>query len=420
MRTKLLFSFLAALFLFSAVAAQDSKPPKKVLKNADIIVMVQNHFDDATLIKLIAISDCDFDLSTDALLELHKAGVSGVVLRAMMQASLREPSESTSPSTAAARVSDSTPPDPASAPSASVAPATPAPTAAPPTPAAPPQASSTAPLPSMPVMSGMNGAAMNPSMMSMMASMGGMLSMSNYSPDQMPRVYLFGETPGSKMEIPPSMAQMAQSKFKGGGPSRSGMLLHSLAGQALQFAAMGAGPGGMMAMSAFSMGSGMMGGMRHGAPTMTYVWGLPARKSQRELHSPTPRFELTYGEIPGVDPDGYEPAVVRLVPTKDNYRLVGATKSKMGMGSMMGGGGPDQGQWFDEERWPTRLSKEERGFYVMNVDQPLEPGEYAVVLRPIKGYKPTVSGFGGGAQVFYSVWDFSVPGESHDHSKKSH
>jgi hypothetical protein len=73
-------------------------------------------------------------------------------------------------------------------------------------------------------------------------------------------------------------------------------------------------------------------------------------------------------------------------------------------------GGLEQGKWVSEERWPTRLNKEERGFYILHVDQPLEPGEYAVVLRPVKKYKPTASGFGGGAQVFYSVWDFSVPG----------
>jgi hypothetical protein len=28
----------------------------------------------------------------------------------------------------------------------------------------------------------------------------------------------------------------------------------------------------------------------------------------------------------------------------------------------------------------------------------------------VKGYKATPSGLGGHAQVFYSVWDFSVPG----------
>ena len=40
------------------------------------------------------------------------------------------------------------------------------------------------------------------------------------------------------------------------------MALRSLATEGLSFAAMGAGPAGMMAMSVFSMGSGFMPGMR--------------------------------------------------------------------------------------------------------------------------------------------------------------
>jgi len=197
------------------------------------------------------------------------------------------------------------------------------------------------------------------------------------------------------------------------------MALRSLATEGLSFASMAGGPAGMMAMSAFSMASGFMPGMRPGAPSMTYVWGLAGRKSARELTDPDPRFQLSYGDIPGVDPDAFEPAIVKLVQTGDNYRLVGATRTKMNMKNMMSGSGPENGKWISEERWPTRVYKEERGFYVLRVDQPLEPGEYAVVLRPVKGYKAAPSGLGGHAQVFYSVWDFSVPGATpEDASKK--
>ncbi len=55
---------------------------------------------------------------------------------------------------------------------------------------------------------------------------------------------------------------------------------------------------------------------------------------------------------------------------------------------------------------------------MLRVDTPLEPGEYAVVLRPVKGYKAPSSGLGGHAQVFYSVWDFSVPGAHPDDGKR--
>jgi len=244
----------------------------------------------------------------------------------------------------------------------------------------------------------------------------GMFNM-NYSPEQMPHVFMKLEPNKGKQEITPSMAQIGESKFKGG-MGAGGMALRSLATEGLSFAAMGAGPGGMMAMSAFSMASGFMPGMRPGAPKITYVWGLPGRTSSRELGETSPLFELTYGDIPGVDPDAYEPAVLKLFQTKDNYRLVGATQIKMTAKNMRAGASPENGKWLSEERWPAHVEKEERGFYILRVDSPLEPGEYAVVLRPVKGYKGTSSGLGGHAQVFYSVWDFSVPGATPETGKK--
>lgn len=130
------------------------------------------------------------------------------------------------------------------------------------------------------------------------------------------------------------------------------------------------------------MASGFMPGMRPGAPKITYVWGLPGRTSAHALEETNPILELNYGDIPGVDPDACEPAVLKLVQTKDNYRLVGATQMKMSPENMRSGGGPENGKWISEERWPSHCDKEERGFYVLRVDALLEPGEYAVVLRP--------------------------------------
>lgn len=115
--------------------------------------------------------------------------------------------------------------------------------------------------------------------------MGGMFSM-NCSPAQMPHVFLMRGLHEGKEEVSPSTAQIAQSKFKTGAPSEGGTILRNLATEGLSFASMGAGPAGMMAMSAFSMASGFMPGMRTGAPSMTYVWGLPGRKSDRELANP--------------------------------------------------------------------------------------------------------------------------------------
>ncbi|MBZ5718914.1 MAG: hypothetical protein LAO03_00890 [Acidobacteriia bacterium] len=431
MRKNLLLALTCVLLFTAGLAAQTEKKEKKVLKNADIVLMTQNHFDDETLTKIIEVSDTDFDISGDALIDLNNKGVSPAVLRAMLQATQNKKqaaqpvTPTAAPAPSAASSTSSATPQATSQPASEPALATrEAESATPPVTAATPAAP--AGFGAMRGTGGMMG--MNPQQLAAMQSqlasmgmggmMGGMFSTTSYSPEQMPHVFLMNGPNQGKQEISPSTAQIGQTKYKGG-VSSGGMMLRSLATEGLSFAAMGAGPGGMMAMSAFSMASGFMPGMRPGAPSMTYVWGLPGRKSSREFPDPNPVFELSYGDIPGVDPDGYEPAVLQLVQTKDNYRLVGATQTKMDSKHMMsGGGGPEGGKWLSEERWPCRVDKEERGFYIVHVEKPLDPGEYAVVLRPVKHYKAASSGFGGGAQVFYSVWDFSVPGTPVDTGKK--
>ena len=433
-------ALVCGIILTTPLFAQDAQKEKKTLKNADIVTMVQNHFDDETLLKIIEVSDTDFDISTDSLIALKNEGVSPAVLRAMLQATSRKQRAVPPTSAPAAPTAGPTvrpgdaPPTNASAP-ASNNPAPPA-AEAPPVNGATPASNSSGPaatsapdLPrrppngSMDPTSIMQGMGINPQQLAMMQSQMGMMgmgsmfgsmpSMGSYSPEQMPHVFLMVDNEKrTKQEVPPSTALMAQTKFDSGAPSAKGMALRSLATEALSFAAMSGGPGAMMAMSAFSMASGFMPGMRPGTPTMTYVWGLPGRKSSREMMNTDPIFELNYGDIPGVDPDAFEPVILQLVQTKDNYRLVGATKVKMDRKNMMSGNSPENGKWLSEVRWPTRVYKEERGFYVLRVDQPLEPGEYAVVLRPVKGYKTSPSGLGGHAQVFYSVWDFSVPGKT--------
>lgn len=443
MPKRLVLCLALVLLLLGALNAQEEKKEKKVLKNADIVLMTQSHFDDDMLIKVIEVSDTDFDVSSDALVDLMKQGVTANVLRAML-VSVRKKRTAAPPSNAES--SSALPSAPvASTNSAAAQPATSSidntdpnfatrssnttsaenPTAAP---VAAPARAVANPAAGMygPGVRGINTqqmAAVQAQLASMgmgglMSGMGaggmGMFNM-NYSPEQMPHVFMKLEPNKGKQEITPSMAQIGESKFKGG-MGAGGMALRSLATEGLSFAAMGAGPGGMMAMSAFSMASGFMPGMRPGAPKITYVWGLPGRTSSRELGETSPL--LTYGDIPGVDPDAYEPAVLKLFQTKDNYRLVGATQIKMTAKNMRAGASPENGKWLSEERWPAHVEKEERGFYILRVDSPLEPGEYAVVLRPVKGYKGTSSGLGGHAQVFYSVWDFSVPGATPETGKK--
>ena len=124
-----------------------------------------------------------------------------------------------------------------------------------------------------------------------------------------------------------------------------------------------------------------------------------------------PKFDLEFGNIAGLDPDRYEPALVHLPQTKDNYRLVGATKQKM---SYMGPGQPQS--MIDEERTPLQTTRLERGHMQLEPAAPLAPGEYGLVLRPTKADKPKKGMSQSGAEqgVFYSVWDFSVAGQTAD------
>ena len=377
----------ARSFALQSQSAQEQKG-KKVLENADIVQMAQNHFDDETLLTVIDVNDTKFVVSPSALIDLKNAGVSDRVIRAMLQATMKKQNAATS------APPSSTSPSPTSSPYPEASGGSLTPTGS---------------LSASPAMSTMSPG-MNPAMQAQLSSMasmgmgnlGGMFSV--MTPEQMPHVYLMSQP--TKEEIPSSTAQIAQSKMKMGGPSQGSMLLHSAASTALSFAAIGAGPGGMMAMSAFSMGNSLMG-MGRGrskGPTITYVWGLPGLHSSRGLNTPTPMFQLNFGEIPGVDPDEYEPALVRLVQTKDNYRLVGATQSQM---TMMGGSGGSK--WVSEDRVPVRLDKEERGVYVVHIEQPLEPGEYAVVLHPFKGQTLKPSGFGGMGAWAGWEWVDSAP-----------
>ena len=90
---------------------------------------------------------------------------------------------------------------------------------------------------------------------------------------------------------------------------------------------------------------------------------------------------------------------------------MGATKQKM---SYMGPGQPQS--MIDEERTPLRTTRMERGHMQLEPAAPLPPGEYGLVLRPTGADKPKkgVSQTGAEQGVFYSVWDFSVEGQTAD------
>jgi hypothetical protein len=124
------------------------------------------------------------------------------------------------------------------------------------------------------------------------------------------------------------------------------------------------------------------------------------------LQNPSPLFELNYADIPGIDPDVFQPSIVKLVPTKDNWRLVGASDEELTQQSMMGGTPPAKS--VVEQRVPVTLVTLGRGHVKLSPEKPLDSGEYGIVLRPLNDADKTDVGGPVQTQLFYTVWDFGI------------
>ena len=348
---------------------------KHALTNQDIGNLVKQGFSDEVIVAMIEANDTAFDVSIGGITALKDAGISNKVMEAMLKA---EAKNRAGGNNLAATPSGSEP------------------------------ASNPAPVPTvpMPSMSGMAGGAYAQQMMAMAMSSaggGGMLDTK-----QLPPLTLVSSDPHRLVK--PSIAQIAHTETKGDGMPGAGSqatgMLMGLGRQALSFGAIG---GGMFAGPGAGMAMGMMGGLggmghHHGPPKVTYVWALPGAQSALVLSEIKPRFEMSFGNLLGIDPDAYEPQLVKLVNSKDNWRLVGATKTPMGQM------GTEAYEKVTEARIAVKYVRLGRGQVQIEPKQPLEPGQYAVVLRAIHPGKRSSGSLGGGAEtsIFFSVWDFSV------------
>src|SRR6266568_3958816 len=220
---------------------------------------------------------------------------------------------------------------------------------------------------------------------------------------------LKGTTP---QPIPVSKTQIAQTKTKA--TSLNALSTDNALGQAMQSVAMSAAQeaayrsGSYTGASAIGAAGGLMG---HRKPTVTDVWALPGQKSDLVLDSNQPSFEVHFANIPGVVADEYEPALVKLAPSPNNFRLVGATQAKQDVleSSTM--------DWeiyssFIEERVGAQATKVSSGEYKLQAAAALPAGEYGVVLRPLNKSKKfsgsSVAQNSGEGLLFNSVWAFAV------------
>lgn len=352
LRKNIVLTALACL-IFSGMAL--GQTPSKPLTNDDVIAMVKGHLGDNTVISAVQSQDSNFDVSATALLKLNQAGVKPTVLDAMIAAAGKQRAAAQ----AGAQVQT------AQATSQQAATQT-----------------QTTP-------------AMNPNL---------------------PAVAL--ELGATKQSLTPSRTQIAQTKEKAStlsALSSSGALTQALNSAAMTAATSAAMKGNMSGMSMIPMAAPMttlaQTFMSHHKPPVTDVWALPGPKAEMVLHTNQPSFEVHYESIPGINAAEYEPVLLKLEPTPNNFRLVGATQAKQ---DAMETSAADWGMYssFVEERVAAQVEKVSSGNYHVQASAALAAGEYGIALRPLNKDKKfagsSIAQNIGDGLIFNSVWAFEI------------
>lgn len=170
-----------------------------------------------------------------------------------------------------------------------------------------------------------------------------------------------------------------------------------------------------MGLMALNPGAAIVGGLlshRAKQAKVTYVWALNGGSSSISVGANAPTFEVNYSGLPGVNPDQFEPVIVKLSPTpQSNFRLVGATEAATAEEQSA------QLDWpiyssFVEDRITAKVEKLGPGHAQLTPTAAMAPGEYAVALRPIdKTHKFSGEEVGKNQAeglLFNYAWAFSV------------
>ena len=324
-----------------ALQAQQQPARQPTMTNADLVKLVQAGVPESAIIASIHSSAAAYDLSSDGIVALHKAGVTQGELEAAIAAN-----SATHPA--------------AAAPAPSPAPAVPAAT-------------------------------------------------------HIPTVALLVN--GSPRAIPLEKVQLAETKNKP--TSMSSLSGDTVLGQSMQAGVNAAAwdaashTGSYASYAAVGTAGSMMSGMMsHRKPTVTYVWGIAGATSSNVSPSRLPVFLVSVVDVPGVNADDYEPAILKLTPAQNSARLLGATQGKQDARSNAAA------DWqvysnFLEDRVAIQTQKQAGGQYRIVPSSPLLPGEYGVALRPISKSKQfsgadIMRGQGDG-MIFNAAWSFQVP-----------
>ena len=374
-RAEQVLSLLAITLLFALVcyAQQPASAPSttgEVLTNADVISMVKSGLPEAVIIGSIKTSENNFDISAKGLIALQKASVPQKVMQAMIDA-------------VASKKNASPPP-------AGGAPAAPAQSAVSP-------GVSAAVVPA----GGAAGAA---------APSGG-------APTAVGGIKFMLLTGNTKQPLTAEKLQVAATQAKAS--TLQALALDNALNQVLQAGVHDAATrvAAQTKLGAPSTGvtqaGNVVGGLlfKKSKPTFTYAWALPGATSSSSVPAAA-SFQVTYAGIPGVNPDDYEPHIVKLAPTKEQgWRLAGAAKATEELAQSTTPTWPVYSA-FIEDTVSAQTKKTAPGDVTVTRDSPLAAGEYAVVLRPVARSKKfagtdLTNGQGEGL-IFNSTLSFSV------------
>lgn len=373
-------------------------PAPGAMTNADVIALVKAHTPDQTVIaKIDAAKPVAFDLKPDALKTLVEDGVATSVISAMMiAAGPPDPEAGHQQSAARTDMSAAFSAMLAGARSAAKNAATGAASSA----GAPIASAAPAPAPAA-------------------ASAAAAAAIPTPVPDIVPgQLRAILAAPGPPLELRDTAAHVA------GVPGANDRSLASVAAdravnavltsRAAQDAIAGAEDqaagslGGLLGDSAVSSA---VSGLTHffSRASTTWVWAIPGRQAAVRVAAGRPVIRVGFAALPGIDTNAFVPVLVRLSTTSDGWRVVGAAKGPTSLSS--------DSRWQPYEKFvqtmvPAGMRRVSAGLMELTPSVDLQPGEYAVVLRPIDtGMRfdgSTLADGSGNARLFDAVFDFSV------------
>ena len=349
--TRLILATLLVVWTCLATDAPAQKD-KTSLSNDDVIAMLANGIPEDVVIGAISANDVNFDVSAAGLMGLKRAQVGDRVVQAMLAAEAKKRDAVAQQAAAASERSSLL----------------------------------------MAQIEEIQNASQMPMIGSPFGGMGipMMSAPGNQAPTQLPKVTLIVDDKRRPMD--PSIVEVANGKGHGGSAAKG--VAKGLGKTVLIVAQM---------TSPVPIPGAMIGRGGAGTQTIAHTWALPGLKSGFSISSPRPRFEIEFADIPGVDPDKYEPVIERLIQTKDNWRLVSSSKDKFDKH------GNDTRSVKTEDKTPVVITELGRGHVVVMPTSELPPGEYGLVLHPTKSEKDYAGVSHSNADaIFSSVWDFSI------------